>query len=121
MPIRTKRVLFSVRKEESAVSRIVVLSGGGVKSAVAAAVAGQASELTLLHADFGQPSSETERACTHELARSLEARRVVTVDLPHVGQLQGDSSTNAMSPTDRIATTPADYFGLLPSLLAVLE
>lgn len=96
-------------------SRIVVLAGGGVKTAVAATVAGQGNELTLLHADFGQPSAETERACVHELARSLPAAKVLGLDLPHVGQLRRDSS----APADRITTSPADYFGLLPMLLSV--
>ena len=100
-------------------SRILVLAGGGVKTAVAAAVAGQGNELTFLHADFGQASAETERACVHELARSLAAVRVLGLDLPHVAQLRGDSPAKAAPPADQVTTSPADYFGLLPMLLSV--
>lgn len=100
-------------------SRIVVLAGGGVKTAVAAAVAGQGNELTLLHADFGQASAEAERASVHALASRLATRRVVAVDLPHVGQLRGDSAAQTEPRADRGTTSAADYFGLLPTLLSV--
>lgn len=107
-------------------SRIVVLAGGGVKTAVAATVAGEGNELTFLHADFGQPSAEVERASVHELARDLKAVRILSVDLPHVGQLRVDSSAQPTTPADRdrrpdnrITTSAADYFGLLPMLLSV--
>ena len=100
-------------------SRIVVLAGGGVKTAVAATVAGKGNELIFLHADFGQPSAEAERASVHELARSLAAVRVLGLDLPHVGRLRGDSSAQAAPPADRKSTSAADYFGLLPMLLSV--
>ena len=99
--------------------RIVMLAGGGVKTAVAAAVVGEQNELTLLHADFGQASSETERACTHELARSLATATVVGIELPHIGQLRVRASDQDDRSTEPVPTSAADCFGLLPTLLSV--
>lgn len=105
---------------------VVILAGGGVKTAVAAAVSGQGHELILLHADFGQASAQTERASLHKLAETLPSTRVIGIELPHVGQLHSVSTRQSApgrqagsASGDRIATSGADYFGLLPMLVSV--
>lgn len=99
-------------------SRIVILAGGGVKTAVAAAVAGQGQTLTLLHIDFGQPAAQAERAALHDLANSMPSTSVFGVELPHIGQLRSAASGQAAPSGDPTTTSGADYFGLLPTLLA---
>ena len=40
-------------------ARVVVLTGGGIKGAVAAARYASEHEVVLLHADYGQPANST--------------------------------------------------------------
>lgn len=107
-----------VSRTSKLASPVVILAGGGVKTAVAAAVAGQGQKLTLFHVDFGQAAAQAERTALHELAGTLPSTKVFGVELPHVGQLQGVASGNSAPGDDRIATSGADYFGLLPMLLS---
>lgn len=67
---------------------VVVLAGGGVKSAVAATRAAPGNELCLLHVDHGQRSSQSELDALRELARSLPSAYVWPLSTEMVRQLE---------------------------------
>lgn len=69
-------------------ARSVVLSGGGIKSAVALACCGQDKDVVLLHVDFGQASSAAELEATKHWAQELAGAQVVGVALPYPLELQ---------------------------------
>lgn len=117
-----------IRKVGVRVPTIVVLTGGGIKSAVAAKRNASDHELVLLHADYGQRSARSEQAAVTEFAGTLPAARVVTIDMPHVLQLQEKTTraANAVaepSPPGGIVSTqtpsPAVVMGLTPMLLSL--
>jgi 7-cyano-7-deazaguanine synthase len=87
---------------------MVVLTGGGIKSAVVAGRSAAGNELIFVHADYGQPSAAAERRALPALARAFPSTRVVTLDLPYVAQLQstdlnepGESSRDGETADDR--------------------
>jgi len=69
-------------------AKIVLLSGGGVKSAVALACCGADKELVLLHVDFGQASSAVELAATKQWVHGIAGARVVGVALSYPLEIQ---------------------------------
>ncbi len=66
----------------------VVMTGGGVKAAVTAARFAIDHELILLHIDYGQRSSKPELEAIHAISTFFETAHIITLDLPHAGQLQ---------------------------------
>ncbi len=67
---------------------IVVLSGGGIKSAVTVACCGQDKDFVLLHVDFGQASSAAELEATQRWAQGVAGARVVGVAMSHPLEFQ---------------------------------
>ena len=112
-------------------SAAVVLSGGGVKSAVAAALTAREHEAILVHMNYGQPSANREAAALDSLAGALASARVVRIALPYLSQLRtaaADASAPAASRENRgivgtsIPTSsipPAVMRGLMPVFLSV--
>lgn len=105
---------------------IVVLFGGGVKSAVAAARYAKDNELILAHVDYGQRSAKMEVEAARDMARSLSKARALTLDAKFVQQLEHPFATpkNAEAgPTDQTDQASAAllvaYRGLVPSLLTI--
>ncbi len=72
---------------------IVVLTGGGIKGAVAAARYAAEHDLVLVHIDFGQRSAPPESKAIEALASSFRSARVVELELPHLIQLQQQLAT----------------------------
>jgi len=111
------------------VAKIVVLAGGGIKSAVAAAAAASTGEheLVLVHVDHGQASASAERSAVESLARSCQPSRLVRLDLPHFAELPRQLSMTAgivRSPEQNrgmVTTTgtPGALRGLMPMLLTM--
>jgi 7-cyano-7-deazaguanine synthase len=67
---------------------IVVMTGGGIKGAVAAAGCADEQEIVFFHVSYGQRSANAELNAVQALCTSLPAARVVEVNMPHVLQLQ---------------------------------
>ncbi len=65
----------------------VVLTSGGLDSAVAAALAAQESSVALLHLQYGQRAAEAERAAFDEVRRWIEPTRHAVVSLGQWGDL----------------------------------
>lgn len=68
--------------------KAVVLSGGGIKGAVAAGRQAQEGEIIVLHVNYGQPSAQAEAQALDQFAAEMERVRLVKVDAPHILQLQ---------------------------------
>ncbi len=107
-------------------NRIVVLSGGGLKSAVAAGRYASESEVILVHVNFGQEFAEPALKAQHALAASFPSARVLPLDLPHVDQMfRARRPTVAQAArsegTRRAALTEetGTIGGLLPILLSI--
>ena len=105
--------------------RVIVLTGGGIKGAVAAGRSAADNELIFVHADYGQPSAAAERRALPALARAFPSARVVTLDLPHVAQLQntdpnepGESSRDGETADD--GASPVLSSASLRGLVSVL-
>lgn len=107
--------------------RCVVLTGGGVKGAVACARIAAEHELTLVHVDFGQPSAAAELRALSLLARSFPAARVASLELPHVARLE-EQLTGSTAPRsgnekedqeETVALTWAATRGLIPVFFTI--
>jgi 7-cyano-7-deazaguanine synthase len=107
-----------------------VLSGGGIKSAVAAARAAKEYQLVFVHINYGQASANRESEALDLLVDTLPGSRVVRVALPYLSQLRAAASEGAAptkSETRGIVGTamtaasvpPAVLRGLSPVLLSV--
>ena len=107
---------------------VVVLSGGGIKGAVAAARYAPENEILLLHVDYGQPAAPREVRVLEGLKESFPAAHSVTVDLPHLGQIPerlnaaferaARSGKRGVGDEARVPA-PATLLGLMPVLLSV--
>lgn len=105
----------------------VILSGGGIKTAVAAARIAAEQDLYLVHLNFGQRSAPAELKALTTMARSFRSARVLDLDLPHPAQLEqhvsgkegARRSVIAQPARNRIDTAPALGWGLFPVLLSV--
>lgn len=104
---------------------IIILTGGGIKGAVAAARRASDNELVLVHVDYGQPSARAEVKALRDLAETFSSARVVALDLPHVRQLQQDSADSRSSPgggnprRGEASSLAAPSRGLVPVLMSV--
>lgn len=111
----------------TSVAGTVVLTGGGVQGAVAAALVAAQHELFLVHVDYGQGCAGAEFNAVEALAGSLSSARAVSLRMPHLKALQG--LPEAVNPTGRStrgrgragseALSPASLRGLIPLLVTV--
>ncbi len=112
----------------------VALVRGGLKGAVAAARYAASDDLVLLHVNFGQLSWSAEAKAVSALARYFPSARVMSVDLPHLAQLEsqledGAGTTSVMrgagaGPTaaggvESRALSPTALLGLMSVLLSM--
>ena len=73
----------------------VVCASGGMDSCVCAAIAASGySRLYFLHAEYGQRTQATERACFDLLARHFKAEQTLVCRLDHLGAIGGSSLTD---------------------------
>lgn len=106
----------------------MILSGGGIKSAVTAARYAKDHEIILLHVNHGQPAATRESVALDRLVQNWKNARVVRATLPHMIQLRasadGDRPGNEGQVSRGIvgsmsgvgAPTPVGSKGLLPVL-----
>src|SRR3989304_9006187 len=108
---------------------MVVMSGGGIKGAVAAGRYAKDHDLLLLHVTYGQASAAREISALESLVQTFPSANVLRITLPHFIQLQ-HSPTEAAQPGTRGATgtprrevastaSPAVLRGLMPMVLSV--
>jgi len=69
-------------------STIIVLSTGGIKSAVAAARIADQHELVLVHVDYGQASARNQARAVQALMPTYPNARCVELTMPHIIELQ---------------------------------
>ena len=125
--IQTAARRFELTPGGEDVSKSVILSGGGIKTAVAAARIAAEQDLYLVHISFGQRSAPAELKALTTMARSLRSARVLDLDLPHPAQLEehvtgkGDAGgpVAAAPARNRLDAAPALCWGLFPVLLSV--
>ncbi len=110
---------------------VVVLCGGGIKSAVAAARSARESEVVLLHLNYGQTSASREILALEALVPILRGAKILRLGLPHITQLRSgaaDPSGATPSAASRgvvgtpvvtSTTSPAVLRGLMPVMLTV--
>lgn len=106
---------------------IVVLTGGGIKGATAAARSAGGNELLLVQVDYGQPSAQAEASALHGLAATLQSSRVVSLNLPHVLELdhavtdgtRSRSSGEGEGSGEPQAPSALALRGIVPVLLSV--
>ena len=103
---------FVYREITKAMPAIVVLTGGGIKGAVAAARSASDNEIILLHVHYGQRCASAEAEAARALGAALLSARVVTADMPHVVQIS--QATARSSNVSRAAT--ARRVGRRPSI-----
>lgn len=76
-------------------SRIVVLTGGGLKGSIAAVRNAADHELILLHADYGQPSARAEFKAIEKLVDYLPSARAIGLDLSQEPRVAGKETRAA--------------------------
>lgn len=107
---------------------IVVLTGGGIKGAVAAGRYVKDHELVLLHIDHGQESASAEAKALAVLAPFWPKTRLVTIMQPEPAQMPSAVRTSAGTVavrSEESATAPGkagsvlSVRGLLPGMLSI--
>lgn len=121
---------------------VLVLTGGGIKSAVAAARYARDHSLILLHLDHGQPSSAREHKALVGLMPTLPRARLMRLSLPRLEELNqsaveharpgivrgggGDGPSgeaangdSGAGPRNEGALLPANVRGLFPVILSI--
>ena len=78
-------------------SKVVLLTGGGVKSAIAAARYAPDSQLCFVHVDYGQASAVRERAASEAIASVFPESSFVALSVPHLVRVAGLGGSSAPS------------------------
>ena len=104
--------------------RAVVLSSGGVNSAVLTAVAREQYEIALLHVAWGHRTGEREVAAFEQLAAAMRIEKTVIADLSCLATFGGNARVSKrLSIDDANALgkeTPATFaLGLMPTILGL--
>lgn len=103
---------------------IVVLTGGGIKGAVAAGRCAREGDVVLVHVDYGQPSAPAEVHSVRALAQTLPSATVLPLCMPHVAQIQDGPidprvSTSAIDGSHRLGAVSLPLLrGMMGTLLA---
>lgn len=77
--------------------KVVLLTGGGVKSAVAAARYAPDSQLCFAHVDYGQASAARERAASEAISSVFPGSSFVALSVPHLVRIAGWGGSSAPS------------------------
>ncbi len=94
---------------------VIVLASGGLNSAVVAARAAREHSVHLLYVDHGHPAAGQEWPAVQALGRSIQADRMLRVDMPHLRQISVEGVETDASPSPVGAE-----FGLAGRLLAAV-
>ena len=103
----------------------VVLTSGGINSAVAAAVAREQGEPALLHIAWGHRAAEHELAAFEAIAATLRIEKTMVAELSCMAVFGGNSRASKRLPVDDAGTltggeTPSTFaFGLIPAMLSL--
>lgn len=116
-----------MEESRDGLASVVVLTGGGIKSAVAAARYQRDHELILLHVDHGQSSSPSEVKALAMLAASWPKSRLCTTALPPIKYMPSAvrAGTGMVSSADRARSgdepvgSGLERRGLLPVMLSL--
>ena len=108
-------------------SNIMVLSGGGLKSAVVAARCLADGHVIFVHVNYGQRSAAAEVQSLRTLATHFQTASPLELETPHALQIQQrlsgpDGPRAAASPTGVVGThalSPSTLRGLFPVLLSI--
>ncbi len=73
----------------------VVLSSGGMDSAVTVAIANLTHRLALLHLNYGQRTERRELQAFEAMAGYYQAEKTLVVDVEHLAQIGGSSLTDS--------------------------
>jgi len=105
---------------------IMVLSGGGLKSAVVAARCLAESHVIFVHVNYGQRSAAAEVRSLRALAAHWQTPPPLELETPHALQVQqrlsGPEASRAVSATGVVGThalSPSTLRGLFPVLLSI--
>ena len=103
---------------------VVVLTGGGIKGAVAAGRYAPDHDVLLVHADFGQPSARAEAMAVQSLSATWPHCRCVKVKLTHALEperviAESDQGCGVVSTVNPIVPSPGALRGVLPILLSI--
>ena len=103
--------------------KAVILTSGGINSAVAAAVSREHYEPALLHIAWGHRSAEREREAFEAIASALGIEQIQVADLGCLAGFGGNARTVRRMAIEDAATlakgTPATYAaGVLPTMLS---
>lgn len=115
------------RVGESALSTVLILSGGGIKGAVAAARYVRDHEIILLHVDHGQPASAAESRALAMLAAHWPKSRLCSATLPAIKHMPsavraGGGAVISSDPARKQSEEAAHLLslrGLMPSMLSL--
>ncbi len=99
----------------------IVLSSGGLNSAVLAAVAAAEHDLSLLHVRFGHRAAEREAELFDKQAEHFQAAHRLVVEMPHFAEIGGSSRINRKKQIeDVLAMNDAESKTYIPGLIASL-
>lgn len=105
-------------------AKAVVLTGGGIKGAVAAGRYAADHDLLLVHIQYGQLSATAEASAINRLAETWSSATVLTLPLPHVPELDERFMTEPDSPPagahERVGEGPAPSAAALRGLMPVI-
>lgn len=108
----------------------LILTGGGIKSAVTAARAGTDAELVFLYIAYGQLSTTSDLKALEAAARNFPKARICRIDLPYVRKLSvsgieelsggaGKVGAQSSANPDAGALAPSALRGLMPVMISV--
>ncbi len=108
---------------------VVVMSGGGIKSAATAGRYAKTHELVFVHVNYGQASASREIHALESLMATFPGARILRIAFPHFIQLQRDFVETPGASGSQVATrtgrnepqansSPGALRGLMPMLLS---
>lgn len=83
-----------MNRSENRKTLAVVVASGGLDSCVVATLVSQKHEIAMLHAQYGQRTSQRELKAFNDLADSLSVVRRLVIQLNHFSQIGGSSLTD---------------------------
>jgi 7-cyano-7-deazaguanine synthase len=110
-------------------SAMVILTGGGIKSAVTAAHYAKDAEVLFVYVNYGQASATNELKATDAIAREMPGAKVVRVDLPYMRKLSigidelsasaGRVGSSSGQGSESGSLSPLTLRGLMPVVISV--
>ena len=104
----------------------LVLSSGGLNSAVLSCIAKQEYDLAMLHIGFGHRAAERERSCFARQVEQLMPQHHLTAELPYLADIRGYARIDQYLPIEdalalRQGGCNSFIPGLIPTMLGVAQ